>query len=218
MRRGFWRIGLGVTMLGVIGGLALGVSPARSELVINEFLANPGRDWDGDGVLDSRDDEWVEVYNPGPDTVNLTVYWLRDGLNEDPNLNLFGELGPQQTAVFYGSHAAAWQQEHGGGAAGLSLNNGGDTVVLMKTDPADPLALLMVDSFQYTAHVGALDRACGRLPDGDDWTLFDGLNPYAGGLFPQGNGCEPTPGENNVCGGNTALESRRWSEVKTHWQ
>ncbi len=193
-------------------------APARAELVLNEFLANPGRDYDGDGALDTRLDEWVEVYNAGAQTLDLTAYWLRDGLNEQPNLNLFGLLAPGEVAVFMGGHAVAWQVEHGAATVGLSLNNGGDSIVLMKTDPADPTQLLVIDSFTYGAHVGAVDRACGRMPDGDAWALFDGYNPYTGGLFPQGTGCEPSPGEHNTCGQGTANQARRWSGVKAHWQ
>lgn len=208
----------GSGLLLIIGFVSiLSAAPGQAELLINEFLANPGRDWDGDGVVDSRLDEWVEVYNPGPGAVDLTAYWLRDGLNESPNLNLFGLLAAGETAVFYGFHAVAWQAEHGAGSTGLSLNNGGDTVVLMKTDPDDPLNLLAVDSFLYTTHVGAVDRACGRSPDGGEWALFDGLNPYSGSLFPQGSGCEPSPGARN-CGDSSPNLTATWSEIKAIWR
>lgn len=205
-------------MASVALALLMLVAPARAELVLNEFLANPGRDYDGDGAVDTRLDEWVEVYNAGFQTLDLTAYWLRDGLNDAPNLNLFGLLAPGETAVFFGGHAVAWQIEHGVASVGLSLNNGGDSIVLMKTDPVDPMQLLVIDSFTYGAHVGAVDRACGRVPDGDQWALFDAYNPYGGGLFPQGTGCEPSPGEANTCGQGTASEPRHWSGVKTHWQ
>jgi hypothetical protein len=198
--------------------LGLVAQQARAELVINEFLANPGQDWDGDGVIDSKLDEWIEVFNPGPDPVDLTDYWLRDALDDNPNLNLFGTLDSGETAVFFGFHAVAWQAEHGAGSAGLSLNNGGDTVVLMKTDQDDPSNLIIIDSFQYPAHVGAVDRSCGRSSDGGQWQLFDGLNPYGGSLFPVGNGCEPSPGSANECGNGTANMEASWSAVKAIWK
>ncbi len=212
------RRGGGGLLLAAALGLSLAVGTAQAELVINEFLANPGRDWDGDGAVDSRFDEWVEVYNPGPDAVDLSAYWLRDGLDENPNLNLSGALAPGETAVFYGSDAVAWQAENGAGSAGLSLNNGGDTVVLLKTDPEDPARRIIVDAFLYPAHVGVVDRACGRLPDGQDWALFDGLNLYGGSLYPQGSGCDPSPGANNLCGGGTPSASGSWSELKANWR
>jgi hypothetical protein len=220
MHDGFRPVGRGMALLAAVLFLLLLTGPraAQAELVLNEFLANPGQDWDGDGEVDSKLDEWVEVYNAGSETLDLTLYWIRDALNEEPNLNLFGTLAPGETAVFYGSHAVAWQIEHGLPTPGLSLNNGGDTVVLMKTDPDDPINLLTIDSFQYTAHVGAVDRSCGRLPDGGEWALFDGLNPYNGSLFPEGTGCDPSPGENHLCDEGTPISAARWAEVKHLWQ
>jgi hypothetical protein len=159
----------------------------------------------------------VEVYNPGPGDVHLTEYWLRDGLGDAVHLNLFGVLAPGEVAVFYGYHAVAWQLENGAGSSGLSLNNGGDTVQLLRTDPADPDNLLLVDEKVYVAHEGADDRACGRAPDGGAWALFDSLNPYEGELEPQGTGCEPTPGLNNDCD-ETPTEAVPWSEVKARWR
>src|SRR5437867_12391956 len=61
---------------------ASGASPERSaapSLVLNEFMAGPARDWDGTGTFSSRDDEWVEVRNPDPGTLDLTGYLLSDG-------------------------------------------------------------------------------------------------------------------------------------------
>jgi hypothetical protein len=49
---------------------------ARAEigdgLRLSEILAGPARDWDGDGVYDSRGDEWVEVVNHGAGPVELS--------------------------------------------------------------------------------------------------------------------------------------------------
>ena len=188
--------------------------PVHAELMLNEFLADPASDWNGDSEIDATLDEWVEVHNPGPDPVSLTAYWLRDGLGDTPHLNLFGTLQPGETAVFYGHHAVAWQQENGGGSSGLSLNNGGDTIVLLRTNDDDPDQLDVVDSLTYPSHVGEDDRAAGRLLDGDAWLLFDGLNPYAGELEPLGTGCEPTPGAANACDGGTPVTTYSWSTVK----
>ena len=42
-------------------------------------MADPARDWDGDGALSSRDDEWVEIINLGKAAVDLAGYRLSDG-------------------------------------------------------------------------------------------------------------------------------------------
>src|SRR5256885_1351848 len=52
---------------------------ALPALRINEFLAGPARDWDGSGTFSSRDDEWVEVMNPGATVTALDGYFLTDG-------------------------------------------------------------------------------------------------------------------------------------------
>ena len=71
----------------------------RAAIVINEVLADPARDWDGDGTVDVRGDEWIEVLNTGPVTEDLTAYWVRDDAAGAPRLNLFGMLEPGATAV-----------------------------------------------------------------------------------------------------------------------
>jgi hypothetical protein len=198
--------------------LALTAAPATAQLVLNELLADPASDWDGDGQLDTKLDEWVEVYNAGAEAVSLTSYWLRDGLGDTPHLNLFGVLQPGQTAVFYGTHAVAWQQENGGGSSGLSLNNGGDTVQLLRTSDANPDVLEVVDEYAYPAHVGVDDRACGRTPDGAGWALFDAMTPYDGDTHPLGTGCAPSPGAPNECEEGTPVNGASLSAVKTRWR
>jgi len=47
-----------------------------------------------------------------------------------------------------------------------------------------------------------------------DWELFDALNPYNGTLEPQGNGCAPTPGVANICGGQVPTVSHSYGSVK----
>jgi hypothetical protein len=121
-------------------------------------------------------------------------------------------------AVFYGHHAVAWQQENDAGSSGLSLNNGGDTVQLLHTVPGEPDSLEVGDERVYGEHEGVDDRASGRLPDGGDWSLFDGLNPYDGDQLPAGNGCEPSPGQLNLCDPDTPVTAASWSRVRARWQ
>jgi hypothetical protein len=205
-------------LLGLNLLVALAAGPATGAVVLGEVLADPASDWDGDGEVDSKLDEWLEVRNTGAETVSLTSYYVRDGLGETPHLNLFGVLAPGEVAVFYGYHAVAWQRENGAGSSGLSLNNGGDTVQLLQVDPADPDSLLVVDEHAYPDHCGDDDRATGRVPEVDGWLLFDGLNPYSGDTEPLGTGCEPSPGVPNECAESTPVEAAAWSAVKDHWR
>ncbi|MFO7609901.1 MAG: lamin tail domain-containing protein [Candidatus Krumholzibacteriia bacterium] len=212
-----WAVLFTLTMLA--DPLGLGTGAARAAVVINEILADPARDWDGDGVLDSRDDEWVEVLNTGPGPVDLVSYWLRDDAAVGPRLNLFGVLEAGQTAVFFGSQAVAWQQETGATVAGLSLNNSGDRVILLRTVAgSDPLTWEDVDDVDYTSHQVVDDRSCGWSVQRDQWLLFDALNPYAGTLEPAGSGCAPTPGAPNLCDSSVDVQDSSFGELKATYR
>ncbi|MGH3054911.1 MAG: hypothetical protein ACRDL7_08035, partial [Gaiellaceae bacterium] len=65
----------------LLDGSAVATLPTvvASPLRLNEFLAGPARDWDGDGVLSTRDDEWVEIINTGGSTLDLSSFYFTDG-------------------------------------------------------------------------------------------------------------------------------------------
>lgn len=183
---------------------------------ISEVCPDPATDWSADGVVDTRGDEWVEVVNTGPGTVDLSGYWLRDALGDAPQIRLSGELLSGETALFTGDDALAWQQQSGEGTAGLSLNNSGDTLELFQGHPEQGGTL--VDVLIYPAHVGVDDRSLALfLPEGE-WILCDGLSPYEGALEPLGTGCSPTPGQPNACAGLVPAERSSMSEVKRDWR
>jgi hypothetical protein len=190
---------------------------AGEPLIINEVLADPARDWDGDGLVDFKDDEWVEVRNVGIESVDLSTYWLRDDTGDEPHLQLFGQLGPGEVAVFYGSDAVAWQEAQGLATTGFSLNNGGDVVRLLRTIPGRPeLELMYV--IHYEDHMAEDDRSNGWNEALSDWELFDALLPYNGSLLPAGNGCAPTPGAPNICSGSVASEAVSLGSVKAAYR
>ncbi len=170
----------------VMGGAAQ--AAFADDLRLSEFLAGPARDWDGDGVFDSRDDEWVEVANAGASLVDLSAYRLADA-DSTIRYGFTGVLGPGQCLLVTGSQAVSWQRAQGRAVSGLSLNNSGDTVRLLRVSGADTV---QVDSKTYNSIEGGSDRSVGRLvPSVDAWTLFDALNPYTGSGEPRGRGCDP---------------------------
>jgi hypothetical protein len=180
-------------------------------LKLNEICAGPARDWDGNGVFSSRDDEWVEVANTGADALDLGAYVLTDG-DGIPRFGFSGTLAPGGHRVVFGSESVAWERATSHPVFGLSLANTGDQVRLLKVTGPDTL---VVDSYAYQAHEAAADRASGRLADGDGpWVLFDGLNPYSGTTPPAGNGCAPSPGAINECG-STPTHNVTWGRIKT---
>ena len=174
---------------------------------LTEFLADPASDWDGNGEVETTGDEWVEVCNPTETALDLSGYFLKDALGDGVHMELFGLLAAGECAVFYGSDAISWQQANGVTTNALSLNNSGDTIMLLYAEE-------VIDLVTYITHVGEDDRSMAfYLPEGE-WVLCDGLNMYGGSLEPVSTGCEPTPGEQNSCDGLVPNEQASFGHVK----
>jgi len=176
---------------------------------LNEILAGPARDWDGDGLYDSKSDEWIELRNAGATAEALDSYRLADA-DRTVRIALSGSLGPGEIALVTGSAAVAWQRSQGQSTAGLSLNNAGDTVFLLRVVGTDTT---VVDSRTYGTIEGGSDRSVGRSLASDAWILFDALNRYTGSGTPPGTGCPPSPRAANECA-TTDVESTTWGAIK----
>ena len=200
----------------VLGAVALLLAPAagHASLCVNEIMADPASDWDGDGDYDYKDDEWVELYNSGPGHVDLHEY----GLSDDEELWTYGfeegdVLAVGEAIVIYGSESVVWQQAHGYSSYGFRMSNDGDVVVLWQFTDTDTL---LVDTHTFNTYEADDDRSTGRNPDGvGEWEIFDALNPYGGTTPPLGNGLEPTPGLPNS-GEEPPVSVQRgtWGQVK----
>jgi hypothetical protein len=182
---------------------------SSAEIVINEILPAPSQDWDGDGIYNSRDDEWVEIYNNSDSPAILDGYRIGDA-DTTWRYGLCGILPVQGHLVVYGSQSYAWERANGYPAYGLSLSNTGDTVRLWRFVGVDSF---QVDSYTYGKTAGGYNRSVGRKPSGsEDWYIFDALNPYTGTEPPLGTGCPPTPGGPNGCA--TGVDPRPWGAIK----
>lgn len=207
------RFGLGAMLVIAASVVSLGVAqPCQGQVLVNEILADPGFDWDGDGAVSSRDDEWVEIVNAGLVPVDLSSYLLSDGgTSRLLRFGFSGTLAPGGVKLVTGGTSVAWESANGESATGLSLNNTGDTVRLWQVVGTDTL---LVDSYTYVGFEVLDDRSTARMPDGaPTWALFDARNPYAGTTPPLGTGCPPTPGTSNVC--PTAVTPVGWGAVKS---
>lgn len=197
--------------------LALAHAPAAtaasSQVRLSEILAGPARDWDGNGVFSSRDDEWIEIYNGGPATADLTPYFVTDG-DSIPRFGFTGTLAPGSVLLVTGAMSVAWERATAHPVFGLSLGNTGDQVLLWKVTGSDTT---LVDGYAYKTHEAAADRAVGRTPDGSEWKLEDQLDPYSGTLLPAGTGCPPTPGTPNNCG-VVPTKQTSWGHVKAMYR
>jgi hypothetical protein len=211
MQLGFASLSLGVRRLLGVGAclLATALPAAAATLQINELLAGPARDWDGNGAFSTRDDEWVEIQNASSGPLGLAGFLITDG-DSLPRFALSGTLGPGERRVVYGRESYDWERANGFPAFGLSLGNTGDAVLLWQVQGADTV---IVDAYTYRSHEAAADRAVGRLNDDGPWSLFDGLNPYTGSTQPSGTGCNPSPGAANACS-PTSVRRSTWGALK----
>ncbi len=169
-----------------------------AQVLLNEVLADPITDWSGDGIIDFKNDEWIEIANGGAAPVDLAAYWLSDsGADPAVRYRFSGSLAPGAALAVTGAMAVAWQAETGNGSAGLSLNNSGGEVALYRDEGGEAV---QVDLVAYTSYQMDDDRSLGRFPSGTgEWILFDGLNLYHGNQEPGSTGCLPTLGQANVC-------------------
>ena len=85
----------------------LPVARAGPGLLLNEFVAGPAQDWDGSGALSTRDDEWVEVYNSGPETLDLSFFVVTDS-DRLPRYAFGGALGPGERRLVFGRESYDW--------------------------------------------------------------------------------------------------------------
>jgi len=184
---------------------------AAAQVRLNEILADPATDWNGDGTVDSKLDEWVEIVNAGSTPVDLSLYRISDAsAGESFRFALSGTLAPGEVKVYYGSDVVAWQAANGVSQFGFSLNNSGDTVSLYQVNGAD---ISVADAQAYVTAEVANDRSFGRLPSGSGgWVIFDGLNPYTGAQPPVATGCNPSPGGTVAC--PTPTQASTWGRVK----
>jgi len=130
------------------------------DLVINEINADPGEDANGDGNISSDDDEFVEIVNNTNSRVDISGYTISDAGGVQFTFSSNTILPPNSSIVVFGggnptgSFGSSLIQTTGS----LSLNNGGDDVVLK--NPSG----VIVDSYTYGSE-GADNQSLTRNPD-----------------------------------------------------
>jgi Lamin Tail Domain len=124
-----------------------------AHVVLNEFLPRAGYDWNGDGVVNIND-EFIEIENLGPISVNLSGWKLDTVLDSSSPFYLPSRtLNSGQRAVFFGS------------TTGLLLQDSGDTVRLINRFG------IIVDARSYGPVLNPDQTHC-RIPDGIGYWRF----------------------------------------------
>jgi hypothetical protein len=132
------------------------------KVVINEVLMKPHYDWQGIGGVDTND-EYIELYNIGPSSVNLKG-WILDDIPDggsSPFTLPARLLRSGEYTTFFKTKTR------------IALNDSGDTVRLLAPNGR------LLDEIQYLK-IRAYNLSFGRLPDGSGH-LFYGLWPTPGG-------------------------------------
>ncbi len=170
---------LAVGLLSSVLVSCLRETPTRSSfevppVYINEFLAKSAH-----GAPD-----WVELYNAGLDTVDLTGYWMTDDLTKP--VSEWFEI-PDETRILPGRFLLFRKKNK----TLFRLKSGGEQLFLLTPDRKQ-----VVD--QHTFFEQTPDVSEGRYPDGgSNWVRFG----------------KPTPGQSNAGSATSACENVVINEV-----
>ena len=153
------------------------------DVVISEILVSAssedynGTDWNGDGVIGSSSDQFIELWNRGDVAVNISDWWLDDTLDGGSAQCSIGwntTLHPDSRIVFFRADT------------GIELDYwDGDTVNLRMPDGTlvDTLSYPAEDSWWDTSYVpnnGSLDKVEPPTPG---WIGSDSSGAYTGRCY-----------------------------------
>ena len=158
-------------LFGVVNCSASNAS-VSSVLFINEFMADNGITVAGP---DGNSPDWIELYNAGTETIDLTGMYLTDNLN-DPTRWQFPEgatIGPK-------GYLIVWAARDGGELyATFGLDANGEEIGLFDSD-----GVTLIDSVTYVKQIQ--DVSYGRSPDGgSSWNYLLSATPGYSNQEPQ---------------------------------
>ena len=137
-----------------------GITISAATIVINEIMADPtGIDSNGDGTVETSEDEYVEFVNTGDSNLDISSWTIEDGSGLRHTFAASTILQPLQAVVVFGGGVPTGNF---GDAlvftASLGLNNTGDDVILKDDQGA------IVVSYTYGLE-GGDDQSITRSPD-----------------------------------------------------
>jgi hypothetical protein len=133
-----------------------------TQLRINELLAsNDATNSDEAGEFD----DWVELYNPSEQAVNLSGLYLSDDLE---NLTQW-QFTDTEMIISSGGHLVIWcdnNQDQGSLHTNFKLNSTGETLFLTHLD-----GITIIDQISFDSQT--TDISYGRISDGsNEWTFL----------------------------------------------
>ncbi|GEM_PF-1894148 len=168
------------------------VIPVLPNLVINEILAAPDAtsgDANGDGTVNTSQDEFVEIVNNDTYAVNLYGYTLSDGNSVRHTFSSI-TLNPNEAIVIFGGGSPTGFLTYAITASTgiLGLNNSGDDVILKNNSG------FTIDSYTYGSEAGN-NQSITRDPDltGSSFVQHSTATGSDGTLFSPGNHIDGTP-------------------------
>ena len=157
--------------------------PVTQDLIINEILADPAGDItgdsNGDGTRDGTEDEFIELYNAGTQTLDISGYTMEDGYTTRHTFPAQTTIGSGEFFVLFGGGSIDNFNGNSqvSSTGGLGLNNGTDSVILKNTSGN------IVVQVDYTD--GGNNQSVGRSPDfTGEFVLHTTISPNA--LFSPG--------------------------------
>ncbi len=152
------------------------ITPCNAALVINEFMAS-----NGTTVTDPQGhyDDWIELYNTGPGTVDLGGMYLTDDLLNPTKWQI-----PTGTFLGQGGYLLIWADENvlantNGLHASFKLSAGGEAIGIFDTN-----GVTLVDSITFGPQT--TDVSYGRFPNGgSDWYFMTPASPNAANITAQ---------------------------------
>ncbi|MEN3335478.1 MAG: large repetitive protein [Blastocatellia bacterium] len=172
---------------------------------INEYLADPpdglAGDANGDGARDSADDEFVEVVNRTSAPINIGGFTIHDATALRFTFPAGTMIPAGEVAVVFGGGTPTGEFGNAHvnglvfktGSAGLSLNNGGDTISLLDA------ASQTIESITFGSTEGGANQSINRNPEifGTTFVTHSSIAASGGRLFSPGaqvNGAPFTTG------------------------